>query len=152
MSGPQGVWTPQNAAELIRLWNTGTTSSVLAEKFGVSRGSIMGKVHRMKLEPHIQITRKKATRATRHLKPPPPKRMPNAAEIQEQKNGVKNSVVSNAVLMLTDTTCRWPIGALEDPAFRFCLEPRNAHTPYCAEHTALGLVKPLTVGRDEPKR
>jgi hypothetical protein len=49
---------------------------------------------------------------------------------------------TTALLSLRWRECKWPIGDLKDPDFRFCREPRLAvpgrdgerMLPYCAEH------------------
>lgn len=45
----QKKWKSKDIFELRRLWLNGATSSELAEKFGVSRNSIIGKLNRLNL-------------------------------------------------------------------------------------------------------
>lgn len=40
-----------------------------------------------------------------------------------------------AVLALNSKTCRWPIGDVQSPDFRFCLAPTHEHR-YCPQHRA----------------
>ena len=39
--------------------------------------------------------------------------------------------------MLTEKSCKWPIGEPTDEDFRFCGLGRNPNSVYCEEHTKL---------------
>jgi GcrA cell cycle regulator len=41
------------------------------------------------------------------------------------------------ILMLSDKTCRWPIGDPGSDDFCFCGKPPKEDGPYCAGHAAL---------------
>lgn len=43
---------------------------------------------------------------------------------------------AQAVADLTPNACRWPIGEVADPGFRFCAAPRLRGS-YCAAHRAI---------------
>jgi hypothetical protein len=42
-----------------------------------------------------------------------------------------------AICALTSETCRWPIGDLKQPDFRFCARPAAKGQPYCEEHDTM---------------
>ncbi len=42
-------WTPQRVRDLRQAWAAGLTASVIAHAFGIGRGSVIGKVHRLGL-------------------------------------------------------------------------------------------------------
>jgi GcrA cell cycle regulator len=42
----------------------------------------------------------------------------------------------DSLLLLTPTTCRWPIGDPQEPGFRFCMTKHLPGSPYCPEHYA----------------
>lgn len=46
-----------------------------------------------------------------------------------------------AVLILTERVCRWPIGHPKEPGFRFCGAPCGHDKPYCDEHMKTGHTK-----------
>lgn len=41
-----------------------------------------------------------------------------------------------ALLDLRDNHCRWPLGAVREPAFRFCGKPKHTAS-YCEAHAKL---------------
>ena len=64
-------WTPEQEAELRRLWDTGDSAARIGGIMGITRNAVLGKAHRMEL----------SDRATRHalgrrFKAPPKKRAP----------------------------------------------------------------------------
>ena len=44
------TWTDERVAELIRLWETGKSASEIGKILGVSKNSVVGKAHRLKLK------------------------------------------------------------------------------------------------------
>jgi hypothetical protein len=47
-------------------------------------------------------------------------------------------------MLLTSTTCRWPMGDPHEPGFRFCMEAHAPGRTYCPEHhvAAFGKSRP----------
>ncbi|HIP80004.1 MAG TPA: GcrA cell cycle regulator, partial [Kiloniellaceae bacterium] len=43
------TWTEERVAELMRLWEAGRSASEIGRLLGVSKNSVVGKAHRMKL-------------------------------------------------------------------------------------------------------
>ena len=43
------TWTEERVAELHRLWDTGKSASEIGKILGVSKNSVVGKAHRLKL-------------------------------------------------------------------------------------------------------
>ena len=44
------TWTEERVAELMRLWEAGRSASEIGRLLGVSKNSVVGKAHRMKLK------------------------------------------------------------------------------------------------------
>ena len=44
------TWTNERVAELMRLWEAGRSASEIGRLLGVSKNSVVGKAHRMKLK------------------------------------------------------------------------------------------------------
>src|SRR3546814_4217336 len=44
------TWTNDRVAELMRLWEAGRSASEIGRLLGVSKNSVVGKAHRMKLQ------------------------------------------------------------------------------------------------------
>lgn len=51
MRGGITTWTSDQVEELKRLWAGGDSASVIAGQMGFTRNAILGKVHRLELEP-----------------------------------------------------------------------------------------------------
>ncbi len=45
----QGTWTPERVAYLTELWSAGLKTILIARKLGLSKNTIVGKAHRLKL-------------------------------------------------------------------------------------------------------
>lgn len=50
------VWTPEQMAELRKLWQDGYSASIIGMKLGFSRNAVIGKVHRMRLPDRKTLT------------------------------------------------------------------------------------------------
>src|SRR3546814_18070711 len=48
--GKRMTWTNDRVAELMRLWEAGRSASEIGRLLGVSKNSVVGKAHRMKLQ------------------------------------------------------------------------------------------------------
>jgi GcrA cell cycle regulator len=148
------IWTnPEATAELCEMIaarkSSGIAAAHLSQKYSrVSRSACIGKAHRMKLrfisEVHdygarvITIPRKPRRAHVKRergesLAPLPPLSVTQAdhdipAEQRKQ------------LLELTNETCRYPIGDLNDPGFFFCgaleADLHDRH-PYCARHARI---------------
>lgn len=109
-------WTPQKIALLKRLWLSGVVSSEIAKQFGVSRHSILGKIHRTKDIPNKTEGAFKKPIILNGYKKEPIKR-------QAAKRGVPLSEIG-------PHDCRWPYG---DGPFKFCGKECGKNT-YCELH------------------
>ena len=139
-------WTPQQEAELKRLWTDGQTAGYIANVLGVTRNAVMGKVHRQGLSSGAKPT----SRKQRPYKPrvaserQPKRKRPTVAKVRlpaVQKEPPKAERLD--LMALTELTCKWPIGDPQDEDFCFCgvrIEPTGAQ-PYCSYHKDLGTVQ-----------
>lgn len=137
------AWTDENLAQLADLWkNPDLSAADIARLMNTSKGSILGKAHRIGLaETHPKTTSTKHNRwldtpkprpvepeqLLPHQLPPPP---PPAEKIPEQ--GV-------SLFRLKGHHCRWIIA--EQPEHRFCAKPKVGKA-FCEEHTARAYVIP----------
>ncbi len=138
------TWTEERVAELMRLWEAGRSASEIGRLLGVSKNSVVGKAHRMKLKARPSpIKRGGASQARRPAvaavaKPaaqpqPAPKRVEQrpiaAAPVQRPAKTVARANGKGP-------NCLWPIGDPGDQDFHFCGEPAVPGKPYCDEHCA----------------
>ncbi len=151
------TWTDERVAELTRLWSTGLSASEIGKILGVSKNSVVGKAHRMKLESRPspikqgssgQPRRSRAARARRvpleapfQSRPTRPSVAPPPGMTQDQRErnatvarGIDSRVLPRRSGVTRTTSCLWPIGDPGDPDFRFCSEPAVPGKSYCAEH------------------
>ena len=107
------AWTEDKIKKLKKLWQAGKATAEIAKALGMSKNSIIGKVHRLDLA----------------ARPSPIK--------TEQKPQRKASPKKTGVIRLIDlkiNTCRWPIGDPKDEDFHFCGEQTVTGKPYCLAH------------------
>ena len=138
------TWTEERVAELMRLWEAGRSASEIGRLLGVSKNSVVGKAHRMKLKARPspikrgvtpQVRRPAAAAVSKPLAQPQPapKRVearPIApAPAQRPAKAVARSHGKGP-------NCLWPIGDPGDQDFHFCGEPAVPGKPYCDEHCA----------------
>ena len=143
-------WTDDRIEMLKSHWEAGMTASQIAEALGqgVSRNAVIGKAHRLGLEPRpspVKVTEAAAavieavvaaaegegvTVAPVVAKAPPkrPARAPAAKPVKPAKT---------TLLDLSEKVCKWPIGHPGETDFHFCGKPAQASFPYCTEHCAI---------------
>ena len=162
--GSHMTWTEERVSELTRLWSTGLSASEIGKILGVSKNSVVGKAHRMKLEsrpspikrsPDGQPRRNRvsrsrripmsdaplqgATTASRPTIAPPPGMAARAGDLDPVASEVlrrSTRAVSRKAAGGRSSACLWPIGDPGDPDFHFCGAPTVPGKPYCASHCA----------------
>ncbi len=142
-------WTPVMDAKLAELWATGAPCNVIAERMHMSRNSIIGRSHRLKLQGRDSPIRKSSSE---NAPRPPCKRDREcvAREITTTKPQAPQpsapalpAAAPVAVPTRRSAPCCWPMGEPRDPAFRFCEEPvAKPGASYCATHAARSFQKP----------
>jgi len=123
------VWTDEKVKSLKKLWIKGTSTAEIAKRLGLSKNSVIGKVHRLNLDTRPSPVKKKV--------------------VVPQKRVVHHSKKHKmGILDLKLNTCRWPIGEPTDPDFHFCGENTVVGKPYCAKHCALAYTTIKDSGQD----
>ncbi len=140
------AWTDARIALLRQLWDEGASyAQITAALGGVSRNAVIGKVHRLRL-PQLDWRRRAATspgsapgggavrrpiaaRRAHRRSPPAP-----AAIALDQFNAAIPIEQRRTLLLLTRSTCRWPVGEQRAPEFFFCGGRVEAGRPYCPGH------------------
>ena len=162
------AWTDEMVDQLREMWKQGLTTGEIGKRLGVSKNSIVGKVHRLGLsgrpspikkkddkeapaekkeatESTIKATKPKAEKAPVAKAPKAEKKVEEQPEIEE-KLEISAPVAShhNGKTSLTDLdnhTCRWPIGDPKDENFHFCGRKVRIGQTYCDEHANIAYVK-----------
>lgn len=129
-------WTPARIATLQGLLTGEHTARQIAERMGLSRGAVLGRVRRMGLADGL-APQPVYVRTPPMPKPPPAPRL--VIEPPKPKPPVIGLSVS--ILALTSGMCRWPTGEGEHT---FCGLPwAGDHGPYCTDHKAIAYVRPV---------
>jgi GcrA cell cycle regulator len=143
-------WSPDRVEVLQRLWKAGDLSaSRIAERLGVSRNAVLGKVFRLGLSgqrppapsrPLHAAPRRRASRQVEARRIAPPKASPSEARSRAggpvRAADTAESELPGLVARLEDLTsaaCHWPCGDPKAPDFAFCGR-RTSSPPYCAAH------------------
>ncbi len=145
------AWTEEMVEGLRQMWVEGLTANEIAKRLGVSKNSIVGKVHRLCLKARPSPIKKKV--APQEVKVETSVETEVVEEVvtenvveEVQKESVVNSkVVANEenikLVQLDSHTCRWPIGDPRDDDFCFCGRKVRMGQTYCDEHSAVAYVK-----------
>ena len=135
------AWTEQMVEDLRKMWKEGLTTGEIGKRLGVSKNSIVGKVHRLGLSSKAE----KITSDESNKKAEAVKESKKEEHFISTKIESKPQVRKDGKVMLTSLdnhTCRWPIGDPKDENFHFCGKKVRLGQTYCEEHAALAYVKP----------
>ena len=146
------AWTEEMIDSLKQMWKEGLTTTEIAKRLGVSKYSIVGKVHRLNLKARPSPIKKKEEVAVAEPVSVKEETVKQAAKPIKKINispvnvSTEKSKKETSYLKLTELdnhTCRWPIGDPRDDNFCFCGKSIRSGQTYCEEHAAIAYVKPL---------
>jgi GcrA cell cycle regulator len=159
-------WTDDRVELLKRLWSDGLSASqIAAELGGISRNSVIGKVHRLGLSgraksPSTSVPRQRKPRSHGHMmRIARPGIRGNTAlapvhaydtDLEPEPEMIENIIPigqRRTLLELTEETCRWPIGDPGAADFFFCGGQAPTAGPYCAYHSRVAY-QPANLRRD----
>lgn len=142
MPANQPTWTEERIELLKSCFEAGLSCREIADRIGVSRNAVIGKISRLNLK------REKAGGPARK----------NAAHDPHRRGGLRlrrvilKSVTADdavepeapihnghscSLFELSAQTCRWPISTPGAPDFCFCGNPPVEGLPYCPGHSRL---------------
>ena len=141
------TWTEERVAELMRLWEAGRSASEIGRMLGVSKNSVVGKAHRMKLAARPSPIKRGTGTPTRRPAVSPVSKPVVRAETQPKVERVapvaqvqpaarRPAPMVRRAAAGKGPNCLWPIGDPGDADFHFCGAPAVPGKPYCAEHCA----------------
>lgn len=161
-------WTDDRVEVLKKLWSEGLSASQIAGRLGgVTRNAVIGKVHRLGLSGRATTTRIKTARprarvgaaAKRAAKPrfaqlgnPNFRNLyqPDAEPFVPAVAELDIPLAERKTLqMLTESSCRWPIGDPQNADFHFCNHSKVAGLPYCEFHARRAFQPPQARRRDQ---
>jgi GcrA cell cycle regulator len=128
---PAGIWTPENIERLKSLDAQGYSTSLIAERFGVTRNAVIGKMHRLGMSKPCAARRKPTvTRARPKPEKKPMFKLPQPVPVRPGPPGGLD------LLDLKADHCRYPIN--DAPPYRFCAASvAFAGCPWCVSHHAI---------------
>jgi GcrA cell cycle regulator len=154
---PKLTWPPERVELLKKLWAEGLTASQVAARLGdgISRNAVIGKVHRLGLSGRQSAQRSSTPRPRRPRQPshpgrpmagqaaaaalklqprpqPRPEPEPQPIRLVEMPKSERVSI-----LMLSDKTCRWPLGDPGSEDFCYCGHAPKPGLPYCEYHASI---------------
>jgi GcrA cell cycle regulator len=140
----QATWTDELVARLKQLHREGLSRAEIAERMGMTRSTVIGKLHRLGLtDPNASPIRRFKPGKTREST------QVAAVPVVEVCSRIKGCYGDGEGVGMGDlraNQCRWPLwGHNEKPTFRCCGE--KVHTPgasYCAKHQTLSEPYPFT--------
>jgi hypothetical protein len=138
-------WTEARIEEMLTMWSTGYTTYQMAAHFGVSRNTICGKLHRVKIARGILEAKPRVRRPSTTDKPRKERKMtlPDRAGFVFAKSPPIAVAVPDEVQLasiLDVTGCRWPVK--DDASFiggvAFCNHGTDGKT-YCPYHQQINV-------------
>lgn len=164
------AWTDEMVDQLREMWKQGLTTGEIGKRLGVSKNSIVGKVHRLGLsgrpspiKKKDEVTPKADEKESSSAQNKTPKIKPekvSAPKAQKSEKHVEEeNIVEEKIDVLPETkhhhsgktsltdldnhTCRWPIGDPKDENFHFCGKKVRIGQTYCDEHANIAYVKAI---------
>ena len=147
------AWTEERVEQLKKLWTEGLSASQIANRLGdVTRNAVIGKVHRLGLEPRAKPQRKNIVMGQLDGNVISVSYSGNLAfkeipidDIDYDKNheilqpnihslDESSDQFSVTILNLTENHCKWPQGDPGTEDFHFCGHQPIAGRPYCEQH------------------
>ena len=147
------AWTEERVEQLKKLWTEGLSASQIAKRLGdATRNAVIGKVHRLGLEPRAKPQRKNIAMgqldgnviSVSYSGNLAYKETPiddigydkNHEIIQPNIHSLDESSdqFSVTILNLTENHCKWPQGDPGTEDFHFCGHQPLAGKPYCEQH------------------
>ncbi len=127
-------WTEERLAELRRLWVEETlSSSEIAQRMGISRGTVMGKINRLGLlrrggAPSLEALPLSAEEPQEQDLSPATPSASTLKAVEDHRIGQHPTIFE-----LRARHCRFPLGGFREPAVFFCGKPADLPKPYCRE-------------------
>lgn len=137
-------WTPEQIADLMRLWNDGLSTSEIGKRLGITKNAVVGKAHRLHLSARPSPIKRVAMRLPLVKQPLPRPAVavaPVSAPVQAAPQPQTTSSAPKRAVEMTPHSCRWPIGHPGDSGFHFCGDSALPGKPYCSTHAAAAYVK-----------
>lgn len=151
------IWNDELIEQLKKYWEKGLTTSEIGKLLGVTKNSVIGKVHRLNLQKRPSCIIHKDVSGSigtdKSIKPvqkklPKPKQViiekeSKDLETKELPLEVKREVKEENLITLMElgsNMCHWPVGDPKSSDFHFCGHKTKNGATYCDFHKAMAHV------------
>jgi len=130
-------WTDAAIARLKALWAEGLSASEVGKRLGVSRNSVIGKIHRLGLSGKYRRPRERVRRMRAKAKPAQLLEIEQPVSSRPEMPQIRQDIRPGSfdLLELRAGMCRWPEG--DRAPYSFCGAPVAFDSSYCRKHYAL---------------
>lgn len=143
MKAPAFDWTEARIEEMLTMWRTGFTTYQMADHFGVTRNTVCGKLHRVKIARGILEAKPRICRPSKADKPRQEKAMTLPARAGFVFAKIPTTSVAapdeGQLASIVDVTgCKWPVKDDQDyvGGVAFCNHGTEDGRSYCPYHAA----------------
>jgi GcrA cell cycle regulator len=139
MLDPQPTWTNERIELLKSSFDAGLTCREIADRIGVSRNAVIGKISRLQLKRERALAgprRKEIVRTPRRRATAIRLRRPFLRSLEIEEAPIHNGHTCS-LFELSAATCRWPISTPGEEDFCFCGNTPLEGLPYCPGHSRL---------------
>ena len=130
--------TPEKAELIAEMWEKSRSSGEIAKKLEITRGSVMGVIHRFKEKGVVFHRPARKMVSVEHppieVKPMTKPPMPIKSQINVHHEPAPDAGIT--IFELTSRSCRYILGPVNGDNTRYCGEPKVS-TAYCKQHKAL---------------
>ena len=125
--------------ELIaEMWENGKSSGEIANILEITRGTVMGVIHRLKAKGKVfhKISNKTVTIAQIPKKEKPMVKKPKLKVFKPEPETIEIYEGGITIFDLTSRSCRYILGPVDGEHTRYCGEPKSGKS-YCRKHRSL---------------
>ncbi len=159
MPGGSSEWPEARTLYLISAWGAGHTVRDIGIALGISKNSVVGKVHRLGLPsrpspirhggPQPSVRTQRAERRAAGRVSPPGGHLQSIPATVATVPELMSMAPARSVAVPRETprqfarvvTCAFPIGDPGEPGFRWCADDAKRDSPYCAHHHSICYVR-----------
>lgn len=155
-----GDWSDADISRVKAMWRKGATATEIAAALGngLTRGAVLGKIHRLGLK-RTGATEAKPRRGVGAgaRKPVPDGRAKARSVAAPNRQAASRKSISEGpmpIWALGQCQCRWPMGNLLDPPGLFCAAVTADGSSWCPVHEQMvytGLLRPRAEGMPKGK-
>lgn len=132
-----GDWSNADISRVKAMWRKGATAAEIAAALGngLTRGAVLGKIHRLGLKRPDEMQAK--PRAAAHASKPAAKRSAQTSPAPAKAKPAQRKPEPQGpmpIWALGQCQCRWPMGNLLDPPGLFCAAVTVDGSSWCPVH------------------